>query len=564
MAEIAGARTELCGDSVVAMHVTGASVAELLGRVRTIAAAIHAAALPGVTDVVASPGRVAAAYDPLVGDDPDALRRAVAAAAAAADGKPRGDSIVHEIPVVYDGPDLAEVCDRHGIDRAEFVAAHTAPDYLVEAIGFLPGFGYLAGLPANLATPRRATPRRLVPVGAVGLGGGQTGVYPFASPGGWNLVGRSPVPLFDVARSRPSLLAVGDRVRFEAADLSPAAEPRPVAARAAVKDAAITVIQPGLFTTVQDLGRPGHRAIGVPLSGAADVVSHRMANLLVGNPESAAALECTLVGPTLRFERETVVALVGAEFPGLPGGVALRVPADAEFALGHAVTGCRGYLAVAGGIDVEPVLGSRSTLVVAGLGGLAGRPLRAGDRLATGTDGKPDPHGVSDSRQPARSGQRAGTPPLLGAAGLQSAEWCGPPHGRPRVLRIIPGEHAEAFGDRAWTEIFCASSRSDRMGVRLAGQPLPGAAVGGGLASVPVFPGTVQVPPDGLPIVLSADAQTIGGYPVLGQVIMADLPRAAQLRPGDEVRFQPVSLAEAHAALREREMRIAAVREAVR
>jgi len=534
-------RPQLVGENALAVRAAGASAGETLGRVRSVAAAIRAAAIPGVIDVVASPGRVTVAYEPLAVGEIEALRDAVAAASATAGGG-GGEPTVHEIPVAYDGPDLEEVCALHGITREALVAAHTGPDYLVEAIGFLPGFGYLSGLPETLATPRRATPRRLVPAGAVGIGGGQTGAYPFASPGGWNLVGRTNVRLFDVARPRPAVLVVGDRVRFVAAELPPAGPPEPPP-MAAATDAAITVIQPGLFTTVQDLGRPGHRAAGVPLAGAADRVALRLANLLVGNPEDAAAIECTLLGPTLRFDRDAVVAIAGAEFPGLPGGVATRVTAGTELALGHATAGCRGALAVAGGIDVPPVLGSRSTLVVAGLGGFAGRPLRAGDRLAVG-DG------------------RLQTCPATGAArgaDLKSAE-CSPP----AVLRIIPGEHADAFTGQAWSRPFRASSRSDRMGLRLDGAAMTGAAAFAGLPSVAVFPGTVQVPPDGRPIVLLADAQTIGGYPVLGQVIAVDLQWAAQLRPGQEVRFEAVSLAEAHAALWEQEAAIAPVREGLR
>jgi antagonist of KipI len=204
---------------------------------------------------------------------------------------------------------------------------------------------------------------------------------------------------------------------------------------------------------------------------------------------------------------------------------------------------------VAGGIDVNPVLGSRSTLVVAGLGGCAGRPLRVGDRLAATDDG-------GNETRVAERGPRAC------ARGLDVVD--GPRRAATRVLRIIPGEHADAFGGEAWARGFCASSRSDRMGVRLEGEPLPGAGAFAGMASVAVFPGTVQVPPDGQPIVLLADAQTIGGYPVLGQVIAADLPQAAQLRPGDELRFEPVSLAEARIALREQEMAISAMYEAMR
>jgi KipI family sensor histidine kinase inhibitor len=537
MPEITPATPESVGDVAISIRLGGASAAEVLGRVRRVDEAVRAAAIPGVTDVVAAPGRVTVAYDPLLITDPAGLRAAVAAAGGAADAARPGESPVHEIPVAYDGPDLDEVCALKGIGRDALVAAHTEREYLVEAIGFLPGFGYLAGLPAGLATPRRATPRRTVPAGSVGIGGGQTGVYPFASPGGWNLVGRSDVRLFDATRARPALLSVGDRVRFVAAELPAAAE----AAAASVPTvaagaAAITVVHPGLFTTVQDLGRPGHRAAGVPLSGGADRVSLRLANLLVGNPEDAAAIECTLVGPTLEFQRPALVALVGAAFPGFPPGVAVRVAAGTQFSLGHATVGCRGYLAVAGGFDVPAVLGSRSTLVAAGLGGFAGRPLRAGDRLAVG-----------DAR--VRICSTNGPPCSL------------PASGKPAVLRIIPGEQADGFGGGAWSRCFRASSRSDRMGLRLEGEALAGAAAGGDMASVPVFPGTVQVPPDGLPILLLADAQTIGGYPVLGQVIAADLPRAAQLRPGEEVRFVPVSIAEARPALREQEAALAAVRE---
>jgi antagonist of KipI len=532
------ASAELVGDAAVAVRIAGATAGETLGRVRDASEAVRAAGLPGVTDVVASPGRVTLAYDPLVVGDLAAFRDEVATLTAAAARAVGSEPVKHLIPVSYDGPDLAEVCAGHGISQEQFLAAHTEPDYLVEAIGFLPGFGYLAGLPATLATPRRATPRRAVPAGSVGIGGGQTGVYPFASPGGWNLVGRSDVRLFDAARRRPALFSVGDRVRFVAADVPPAGAPiRSAAAVATTAPAALTVVQPGLFTTIQDLGRPGHRAAGVPLSGAADPVSLRLANLLVGNPEDAAALECTLLGPTLRFERDSVMALVGGDFPGWPGNAATRVPAGTVITLGHATAGCRGYLAVAGGIVVEPVLGSRSTLVAAGLGGLGGRPLRAGDRLAAGAAG---------------GGQRA--------AGQLAVQ----PHRGPCVLRIIPGEQAEVFAVAAWSRNFRVSSRSDRMGVRLEGASLPGAGAFAGMGSVAVFPGTVQVPPDGQPIVLLADAQTIGGYPVLGQVIRADLPRAAQLRPGDHVRLEPVTLAEAHVALRHQEAAIREVREAVR
>ena len=522
------------GERALSLCLAESGVATI-DRVRAVAEAVAAARLPGVEEIVASPGRVTvllaagACGDMAVREQ--TLTAIVTQVASTADHA----GTTHEIPVAYDGLDLEEVCSVHRIDRRQLVALHTAPDYVVETIGFLPGFGYLAGLPESLATPRRATPRARVPAGAVGIGGRQTGVYPCASPGGWNLIGRSPVSLFDAARSQPSLLAVGDRVRFVAVDLTAADSEQSTthaSRESSSRTTLITVVQPGLFTTVQDLGRRGHRAAGVPLSGAADSVSLRIANLLVGNSEDAAGLECTLLGPTLRFDRDATVAVVGAVFPGLPSDRPVQVAAGTEIVLGHATHGCRGVLAVAGGIDVLPVLGSRSTLVTAGFGGFAGRPLKVGDRLAVG-------------EAQGRSRQIKALPPPL--ATLK----------RPCVLRVIPGEQAGVAGGAIWSRSFRASSRSDRMGLRLDGEPLSCAGHDACMTSVAVFPGTVQLPPDGRPIVLLADAQTIGGYPVIGQVIEADLPLAAQLRPGEAVRLRQVTIEEARDAMREREAALA-------
>lgn len=533
---------EPLGENAFTLRLASGAEAPAVSRVRALAEAVSTAAIPGVEDVVASPGRVTVYFDPRRCGDVASLRNSLSVAAGRAAPAAAATEELHEIPVAYDGADLDAVCQARGIDRARLVALHTAPHYLVEAIGFLPGFGYLGGLPEALAMPRRATPRVRVPAGAVGIGGRQTGVYPFASPGGWHLVGRSCVTLFDVTRPRPSLLAVGDRVRFVAAEL-PGSEHRAAGAlatsgNASPRDAAISVLQPGLFSTVQDLGRRGHRASGVPLSGAADSLSLRLANLLVGNPAGAAGLECTLLGPTLRCERDLTVAIMGATFPGLPSGRTVRLVAGSEIALGHATDGCRGFLAVAGGIDVPLVLGSRSTLVAAGLGGCAGRALRAGDRLAVGEPAEP-PAALED------------VPPALRTVR------------RPGVLRMIPGKQIDLCGDAVWSRTFRASSRSDRMGLRLEGQPLPGAEREAGMASVAVAPGTVQLPPDGRPIILLADAQTIGGYPVIGQVIAADLPLAAQLRPGDEVRMRRVTADEAREALRDLEAAVAAMERAL-
>lgn len=547
--------TTLLGDSAIELLVPPGTPSETVARVRSMADAVDAARVTDVVDVVPAIDRVLVIYDPARVGDVDALQARLAnAATAEIRSVPRVTR--HEIPVCYAepyGPDLEEVCRLHGIGRDRLVQLHTEPEYLVQAVGFTPGFGYLQGLPERLLTPRRQSPRTRVPAGSVGIGGGQTGVYPSATPGGWQIIGRSPAIFFDVSRRPAALLRAGDTVRFR--DITPgefaAENGRHLAAPSehppVVPDAAgILVEEPGLWTTIQDLGRVGHRAAGVPRSGAVDALALRLANLLVGNPETAAGLEFTLTGPRLVFERDAVVAAAGGEFTGLPRWHAVRVPAGTRLALGQARSGCRGLLAIAGGIAVPHVLGSASTYEPAGLGGLCGRRLAAGDRLPLGT-ASPAPATAADSAI-----TFAADPP------------------QPCTLRIIPTDESgpylddrrEAAGDRLWRQSWRTSARSDRMGVRFEGEPLPphpaGRAAGG--VSRPVLPGTVQLPPDGRPILLLADAQTMGGYPVIGHVIAADLRLAAQLRPGHLVRWRRSTLAEAHAAARSAEAGLEALR----
>jgi antagonist of KipI len=280
------------------------------------------------------------------------------------------------------------------------------------------------------------------------------------------------------------------------------------------------IIRGGMQTTVQDLGRPGHRAAGVPLSGAMDPFALRVANLLAGNPENIAALEFALVGPEVEFSADTVVAVGGAEWEGVPSWKPLAVRAGERVRLGVCQRGCRGYLAVAGGIGVEPVLGSRSTFLRGGFGGHQGRALRDGDTLTV----------------PALTRQ-------------VSAHWridgrILPAYSARPTVRAVRGAQAGEFGAALFTAEFKVLPQSDRMGLRLSGEKLVRTGTED-LVSSAVAPGTVQVPPDGQPIVLMADAQTIGGYPQAAHVISADLPLMAQLRPGDTVKFAEVTLAEA-------------------
>jgi biotin-dependent carboxylase-like uncharacterized protein len=280
----------------------------------------------------------------------------------------------------------------------------------------------------------------------------------------------------------------------------------------------LRVVAPGPLATVQDAGRPGWAAIGVPRSGAADRAAHDLANRLVGNRPGAATVEATAGGLRLRAERTALVAVTGAPVPltvagrAAPLNAPVTVPAGAELVLGSPRVGLRCYVAVRGGVDVPPVLGSRSTDRLSGLGP---EPLRAGAVLAIGAD--------------------AGEEPIVDVAPVR------PPSERP-VLRVLPGPRRDWLVADAWTRLlsdgWTVSADSDRVGLRLTGPRLERSR-DDELPSEGLVPGAVQVPPDGAPVLFLADHPVTGGYPVLAVVVTADVPAAAQLRPGDEVRFRP-------------------------
>lgn len=303
----------------------------------------------------------------------------------------------------------------------------------------------------------------------------------------------------------------------------------------------IEIEKAGLFTTIQDGGRAGKQMYGVPVSGAMDRFAMRVANLLVGNRPDGPVLEFTLIGPAVRFSCPQVIAVAGGDFQPrldgepMPAWQAVPVRAGALLTFGPCVAGARGYLAVAGGFQVPPVMGSAATYVRGGYGGWQGRALQAGDRIPV-LDGTVFLRGTSPIR-------RRLAPPWI------------PDYAKPRPVRVIPGPHADMFRQEAWKRLWTAPYRilpaSDRMGYRLQGPALPHRQSADVLSTY-IFPGAIQVPADGQPIVLMADCQVTGGYAVIGVVAGADLPYLAQRKPGDELRFRPVSVAEAQ-RLRRRE-----------
>jgi antagonist of KipI len=295
----------------------------------------------------------------------------------------------------------------------------------------------------------------------------------------------------------------------------------------------LSILRPGMFTTVQDLGRWGFQSRGVPVSGALDWYSHRLANHLLGNDRHVATLEVTLTGPHMRFEAAAAFAVTGADFRLTldDAPVAMNRPVEAAsgstLKFGDRLRGARAYVAVGGGIDVPQVLGSRSTHVLTQMGGHEGRALKAGDALLIG--GRGEGQGVIASLPL----------PFAPFGALGGAK-----------LRAIPADDG-LFAHIA-SQRFQVSPRSDRMGYRL-DAPAIARASSGDLISTAVPTGAVQVPPTGQPILLMNDHATTGGYAIAGTVITADLPLAGQLAPGDWIEFEACSIETAVAELRRRE-----------
>jgi len=298
----------------------------------------------------------------------------------------------------------------------------------------------------------------------------------------------------------------------------------------------LVVVDPGLLTTVQDLGRPGYQRLGIPPSGPLDRPAFVLANRLVGNPDGAAGLELTLRGPRLEAHRACVIAVTGADMgltingQAAPGWTAVRLRPGDVVAFRMVTAGCRAYLAVAGGLDLPPALGSRSTYLRGRLGGLDGRPLQKGDALPVGAPpaalDRPDGRAVPEARRP-------GYP-----AEVECRVILGP-----QDDRFTPDGIAAFLGGP-----YEVAPQADRMGYRLKG-PLVTHAAGHDIVSDGIPLGGIQVPGEGQPIVLLVDRQTTGGYTKIATVISVDIGRLGQAKPGHRVRFRRVTLGEAHAAL---------------
>jgi KipI family sensor histidine kinase inhibitor len=427
----------------------------------------------------------------------------------------------HVVPAIYDGPDLASVAQACGLSIDALVAQHAAARYEVEVLGFLPGFGYLGGLDPALVVPRRAVPRPRVPAGAIAIAGRKSAIYPLASPGGWNLLGRTEAgPWFDATQEPPARLQPGDVVRFDPIAIAPSPavdapaeerEPPPAPLRrptphVTASARALIVEAIGPLATVQDRGRDGHRAAAVPASGPLDREAFFAALTAVSGRMDDAAIELPRLGASFRARGELWCSIDGAPPVRLRDGERLSVPRASE--AGRAVR----YLAVRGGLEVPAVLGARATLLVAGVGGLGGRMLVANDELPTRDSGA-EPYPAFAGHEP----PDAGTDEVVELA-----------------LHPSPDAPSRAL-DACRAAQLRVDPRSDRVGIRLSDAEIPGGAA---LArSRPLMPGAVQLPPDGQPIVIGPDGPTVGGYPILGILTARALSRLGRTPPGARVRF---------------------------
>ncbi|MDY5153414.1 sensor histidine kinase inhibitor, KipI family [Actinobaculum suis] len=500
-----------------------------------------------------------------------------------------------EIEVVYNGEDLAEVADLFGVSTTELITRHQAAHWKVAFVGFAPGFAYCVGDDELFAaTPRRTTPRTRIPAGSVGLAANFSAVYPGESPGGWQLIGNSRAPMWDIHRTSPALLSPGDAVKYvavpEEIQLAPPASPEStspesasaepaspdlvssesvssesvspesvspesagavgqstsgaekagaVSAPAAAPEPADStalperyweIINPGVQMIFEDLGRPGLLNIGVAAAGAADHQSLMAANSAVGNAPDTAALEIAGGGAEIRSHARCEIAIAGATgevtvteaetgysfalTPGLPAAIE---PGD-TISIGWFDRGVRAYLAVRGGYEVEPILGSRSLDTLAGLGPqalTAGSIVPLSEKVASGV--------VADA-------------PTVGTK-LPTEEEV--------TLRIVLGPRTDWFTAAALENLTAqawkVTPQSDRVGIRLEGEKPLARAREGELQSEGAVTGAIQVPTSGQPVIFLADHPLTGGYPVIGSLVRSDIDTAAQIRPGTTIRFKIVT-----------------------
>lgn len=501
-------------------------------------------AVAGIVEMVPAAKTIMIQYDPLVATIAQLvaeLKTREFASSTMAIGK------LVEIPVNYNGEDLAEVAAILKISVAELIKKHTQTDYTVAFIGYAPGFAYLTGGDAHFNIPRRATPRIRVPAGSVGLAGAYTAVYPKEGPGGWQIIGQTDTAMWDITRNIPALLQPGFRVRFTdaaALDTPKKIEPHEIPAMHGAPKAEqyqphhpphhLEIMAVGIQTTFQDLGRSGHVHQGVGSCGALDRSAFKTANRIVGNHFNAAALEIAAGGLQFRCHGSAVIAITGAAAPlhiQTATGISIHAQHYQPIALEDGDTvrlgipnnGVRSYLAVRGSFAVPPVLGSVACDTLAHIGP---KPIAMGDQL---------------NLQSELAAVKASLPVAI----YEQAAFIFPTAQHTITLDIFMGPRTDWFTPAAieWlhTQKWQVSPHSNRIGIRLIGEQVLQRFNHAELPSEGTAIGSIQVPASGQPILFLADRPLTGGYPVIAVVADYHLDLAGQIPVNAWVKFNPIT-----------------------
>ncbi len=531
-------------------------------RVMQAKAAIEANPFPGFVETVPAYTTLAVYYNPV---DVDNKSESVAVSVTqtlqylldtnSADQVTIAGTVV-ELPVCYDpelAPDLGATAIDLKLSVEELINIHASQTYKVFMVGFTPGFPYMGTVDERIFTQRKTQPRLKVEPGSVAIAGNQTGIYPFATPGGWNIIGRTPLQIFNANSRNRFLLKAGDEIKFKAITRdefekytsSVAHVERQTTLIESLptrtsyeKKTILHIEQCGFLTTLQDAGRANYLKFGVSKGGAMDMNAAKLANTLIGNETTEAVLEITQSPHRFHFIKDTLVSFTGGGLQPqlletiLPINQPLFIPAGTTVECKQQLPGFNLYMAVAGGFTADIFLNSYSTDLLVKAGGVQGRPLKKDDVLSQ--------HNELSVLQ-----QRLAKILKEGASVEVNHEIAVATDNSIRVLQGVEWNYLDETSAQLFTQTsFTIGPQSNRMGYRLK-ETILKTNQNCEIISSPVTQGSIQLTPSGEMIILMADAQTVGGYPRIAQVCSVDLSLLAQKKPGDKIQFQIVSLQEA-------------------